>query len=57
VQASLGMISAQFAAQFAKQTAAQSGSSLVQLLSSAPQIIINPLGYTIENLRPFDIPV
>ncbi|KAF5369050.1 hypothetical protein D9758_002945 [Tetrapyrgos nigripes] len=48
-------ISQRFAQQFAKQLS--SVSNLQTLLSNAPQIVISPISYTIDNLHPFDIPV
>lgn len=55
VQQVLSVISEQFAAQFVKQISNQT--TLPQLLNNAPQVVVSPLGYTIQNLRPFDIPV
>jgi hypothetical protein len=34
-----------------------SASNLGTLFSKAPQIVTRPLGYTVNNLRPFDVPV
>ncbi|ESK88543.1 response to drug-related protein [Moniliophthora roreri MCA 2997] len=44
---------------FAQQQAQELASSLIvqAILSNAPQIITRPIGYTITNIRPFDIPV
>ncbi|KAJ7594076.1 hypothetical protein C8J56DRAFT_1002071 [Mycena floridula] len=55
VQSALAQITAGLALQFSKQLS--SSASLGQLLSTAPQLIIAPVGFTINNLRPFDIPV
>lgn len=30
---------------------------IAMLLSNAPQLVTNPVYYTIDNLRPFDTPV
>ncbi|KAK1226199.1 hypothetical protein PQX77_010781 [Marasmius sp. AFHP31] len=55
IQGVLEAASQQFAAQFARQAA--SSSNLQNVLSNAPQVITRPIGYTIDNLRPFDVPV
>jgi hypothetical protein len=49
------IISQSFANQYAKQLATNPNISL--LLSNSPQIITQPLYYTIDNLRPFNVPV
>lgn len=56
-QVQSGMQNAQvaFAISHARSLANMIG--LPALLRSAPQTVIEPLGYVIENLRPFDIPV
>lgn len=55
VQQILSIVSEEFAAQFAKQISNQT--TLPQLMNTAPQVVTAPIGYTIQNLRPFDIPV
>ncbi|KAI4293892.1 hypothetical protein K525DRAFT_291661 [Schizophyllum commune Loenen D] len=49
----------QIATQFSRQTAAQvaNSSNISQILSSAPQLITQPVFYTLVNIRPFDVPV
>ncbi|THV04749.1 hypothetical protein K435DRAFT_714295 [Dendrothele bispora CBS 962.96] len=55
VQGLLGAVAENFANQFAKQLS--SSSNLSTLLSNAPQIVTQPISYTIDNLHPFDVPV
>ncbi|KAK0222406.1 hypothetical protein IW262DRAFT_1474117 [Armillaria fumosa] len=55
VQALLAVISQEFAQQFVEQLA--SSSSLSAIARSAPQILTEPISYTVNNLIPFDIPV
>ncbi|KAF9261687.1 hypothetical protein L218DRAFT_869481 [Marasmius fiardii PR-910] len=59
VQGVLEGVVQQFAQQFAQQIASSSSSSsnLQSLLSNAPQVITRPVGYTVANMKPFDIPV
>ncbi|KDQ25078.1 hypothetical protein PLEOSDRAFT_1097905 [Pleurotus ostreatus PC15] len=59
VDAALQTISKQYAIRFAQQLASASSSSvnLTSVLANAPQVITEPLSYTIANLRPFDVPV
>ncbi|THH18740.1 hypothetical protein EW146_g2279 [Bondarzewia mesenterica] len=45
-----------FATGFARQLAS-SGQNTTNLAANAPQILTNPLSYTIFNARPFDVPV
>ena len=49
----------QIAAQFSRQTAAQVANStnISEILSNAPQLITQPVSYTLVNIRPFDVPV
>ncbi|KAL1751377.1 hypothetical protein FB107DRAFT_278701 [Schizophyllum commune] len=49
----------QIATQFSRQTAAQvaNSSTISQILTSAPQLITQPVFYTLVNIRPFDVPV
>ncbi|KAG7094963.1 hypothetical protein E1B28_005764 [Marasmius oreades] len=56
VEGVLETIAERFAQQFAQKTASSS-SNLQDLLTNAPQVITRPIGYTINNTRPFDIPV
>ena len=42
---------------FALRQSQQLGSSAANLLSTAPNLVLSPLNYTIVNLRPFDIQV
>ncbi|KAJ7040032.1 hypothetical protein C8F04DRAFT_1084500 [Mycena alexandri] len=53
--AQLEGIMQQFALQMAHNVS--SASNVVTLLSNAPQIVTRPVGYTVNNLRPFDVPV
>ncbi|KAK7047305.1 hypothetical protein VNI00_006536 [Paramarasmius palmivorus] len=55
VQGVLESVAERFAQQQAQQVA--SASNLQAILTNAPQIITRPISYTINNLRPFDIPV
>ncbi|KIM91852.1 hypothetical protein PILCRDRAFT_761064 [Piloderma croceum F 1598] len=55
LQQPLQQISQQFANQNAQQLASRT--NLQAILSQAPSLVTQPLGYTIDNLRPFDIPV
>ncbi|KAK7462780.1 hypothetical protein VKT23_007364 [Stygiomarasmius scandens] len=55
VQGILATIGENFAIQFAKQLS--SSSNLSTLLSNAPQIITQPVSYTLDNLHPFNVPV
>ncbi|KAF7350041.1 DUF3533 domain-containing protein [Mycena venus] len=58
VTTQLDMIAAQFALQVAKNISSSlPAANLATLLSTAPQVVTAPLGYTVANLRPFDIPV
>ncbi|KAL0572094.1 hypothetical protein V5O48_009872 [Marasmius crinis-equi] len=58
VQGVLEATAERFALQFARQVLANSTSSSLQnLFSNAPQVVTRPIGYTIVNLRPFDVPV
>ncbi|KAL0945267.1 hypothetical protein HGRIS_000778 [Hohenbuehelia grisea] len=57
VEGTLQIISKTFASQFAKQLASSSPANVTNILINAPQIITQPISYTIFNLRPFDIPV
>ncbi|TRM69268.1 hypothetical protein BD626DRAFT_391845 [Schizophyllum amplum] len=49
----------QLSRQFAQQTAKQLANSdnIANILSNAPQLITQPLSFTLDNLRPFDVPV
>ncbi|KAF5386487.1 hypothetical protein D9757_005893 [Collybiopsis confluens] len=57
VQSALLAATARFAQTFAKQLASSSSSNLTNLLSNAPQVVTQPISFTIDNLRPFNIPV
>ena len=46
-----------FAVQNSQQIAANSNVDLGTLLSQAPGVVTIPLYYTINNLRPFDVPL
>ncbi|KAJ6560477.1 hypothetical protein B0H10DRAFT_2115024 [Mycena sp. CBHHK59/15] len=54
--AQLEALSQKFAIQFAAQNLT-SASNMPALLANAPQIVTRPLGYTIANIRPFDVAV
>lgn len=54
IQLPLQQVSQQFAVQSARQLA--NHSNLQAILSQAPNVLTQPLGYTIDNLRPFDVP-
>ncbi|KAJ6480684.1 hypothetical protein C8R47DRAFT_596020 [Mycena vitilis] len=55
VTAQLNAISYQFALQFAKNVSA--AANVGTLLSTAPQLLTRPVYFTVDNLRPFDVPV
>lgn len=42
---------------FALQQSQQLGASAARILATAPKLILTPFGYSIDNLRPFDIQV
>ncbi|KAL1669958.1 hypothetical protein GGF50DRAFT_122690 [Schizophyllum commune] len=50
---------AQFSSQYARQMAGQlaNSSNVANILANAPQLIIQPVSFTLVNLRPFDVPV
>lgn len=52
----LDVLSAAFAVEQAKQLGASSA-NLATLLSTAPAIVTQPVSYTVQDLRPFDVPV
>ncbi|KAG5636442.1 hypothetical protein H0H81_008032 [Sphagnurus paluster] len=54
-QAALDSITQSFALQAASQL--KSSSNLNALLTTSPQTVLTPISYTINNLRPFNIPV
>ncbi|KAL0562956.1 hypothetical protein V5O48_019122, partial [Marasmius crinis-equi] len=56
-QGVLEATSERFALQFSRQLANSSSSNLQNLLSNVPQVFTRPIGYRIDNLRPFDVPV
>ncbi|KAJ6496247.1 hypothetical protein C8R45DRAFT_1061837 [Mycena sanguinolenta] len=55
VNAELEAITYKFALQFLQNIS--SSSNIATLLSTAPQIAARPIDYTVDNLRPFDVPV
>ncbi|KAJ7901270.1 hypothetical protein B0H13DRAFT_2028515 [Mycena leptocephala] len=55
ITAQLEQIAQTFALDIAQNVS--SAPNLSTLLSKAPQIITRPVGYTVNNLRPFDVPV
>ncbi|KAJ7137580.1 hypothetical protein C8R43DRAFT_1072257 [Mycena crocata] len=55
ITAQLDAISQQFALQIARNVS--SASNIGTLLSTAPQVVTRPIGYTVNNLRPFDVAV
>ncbi|PBK93451.1 hypothetical protein ARMGADRAFT_929201 [Armillaria gallica] len=57
VQTTLAAISQAFAQIFLRQVGLSSSNSLASISTTAPQILTEPISYTIDNLRPFDIPV
>ncbi|KAF8915948.1 hypothetical protein CPB85DRAFT_1217167 [Mucidula mucida] len=56
VQSFLDATCHSFAQTFAAQLAS-TDTDVAALLDAAPQVITQPLAYTIDNLRPFDVPV
>lgn len=57
VQTTLAAISQAFAQIFLQQVGSSSSNALASISTTAPQILMEPISYTIDNLRPFDIPV
>ncbi|KAK0436562.1 hypothetical protein EV421DRAFT_1112123 [Armillaria borealis] len=57
VQTTLAVISQTFAQFFLRQVGSSSSNALASISTTAPQILTEPISYTIDNLRPFDIPV
>ncbi|KAJ7347373.1 hypothetical protein DFH08DRAFT_159896 [Mycena albidolilacea] len=55
VAAHLDAITHQFTLQFVKNMS--SSANVANLLSTTPQLVARPIYYTIDNLRPFDVPV
>ena len=44
-------------AAFALRQSQELGSSAAHLLATAPKLVLTPVNYTLDNLRPFDIQV
>ncbi|KAK0185224.1 hypothetical protein F5146DRAFT_1005834 [Armillaria mellea] len=57
VQTTLAAISQAFAQAFLRQVGSSESNILASISTTAPQILTEPISYTIDNLRPFDIPV
>ncbi|KAG7441803.1 uncharacterized protein BT62DRAFT_907367 [Guyanagaster necrorhizus] len=58
IMTTMDTFSQNFAQWFGTQLAAsESSDTLVSILQTAPQIITEPVSYTIDNLRPFNLPV
>ncbi|KAL1747066.1 hypothetical protein HDZ31DRAFT_32713 [Schizophyllum fasciatum] len=55
VQQTMRQIGSQYATQMAGRLA--NSSSISDILTNAPQLITQPISFTLVNLRPFDIPV
>ncbi|EIN11825.1 hypothetical protein PUNSTDRAFT_99099 [Punctularia strigosozonata HHB-11173 SS5] len=56
----ISQVMGQVAASFAAQTAAKlgaSGSNMTNLVATAPQVVTSPIGFTMNNIKPFDVPV
>ncbi|KAF5345081.1 hypothetical protein D9756_011161 [Leucocoprinus leucothites] len=53
----LNEVSLQFALQFAQRVSSTQSSSLANIISTSPQLLVSPVHYTMINLRPFDEPV
>lgn len=53
VQSMMGKIQAQFAVQQAARLGA-SGLNSTSLLTAVPSVVVSPLAYTLDNVRPFD---
>ncbi|KIY69434.1 hypothetical protein CYLTODRAFT_372746 [Cylindrobasidium torrendii FP15055 ss-10] len=53
----LPTLAERFSEELSSELATQNPGSVVNILRNAPQIITLPVGYTIDNLRPFDYPV
>ena len=52
----LGGVTESFNAQYI-QTIPEKSSDLTTLLLNAPRLVSQPVSYTIDNIRPFDVPV
>ncbi|KAF8652205.1 hypothetical protein AX16_004508 [Volvariella volvacea WC 439] len=57
VQMHLGIISTQFALNLARVAIENSAINTTNILAVSPQTLIQPVSYTLQNLRPFDVPV
>ncbi|KAK0222556.1 hypothetical protein EDD85DRAFT_983175 [Armillaria nabsnona] len=57
VQTTLAAISQAFAQIFLRQVGSSLSNALASISTTAPQILTEPISYTIDNLRPFDTPV
>jgi hypothetical protein len=52
----LGEVTESFNTQYIQSIPGKS-SNLTTLLLNAPQLVSQPISYTIDNIRPFDVPV
>lgn len=57
VQTSLAAITQNFSQSFLQKVASSSSDTLVSISTTAPQVLTEPISYTLNNLRPFDVPV
>ncbi|KAK0438647.1 hypothetical protein EV421DRAFT_956682 [Armillaria borealis] len=57
VEGTLNAVSLGIAKSFVKQVGSSYPQIIANLSTAAPQILAQPVGYTLNNLRPFDVPV
>ncbi|KAF8644054.1 hypothetical protein AX16_008707 [Volvariella volvacea WC 439] len=57
VQAQLQTISYQFARTLARSLASNPNVNVTNVMAVSPQTIVEPISYSLNNLRPFDVPV
>ncbi|TFK37433.1 hypothetical protein BDQ12DRAFT_685318 [Crucibulum laeve] len=57
LQTSLDALTRQISIQIVHQLTSNPNANVTALMEVSPQTLVAPVGYTIQNLRPFDIPV
>ncbi|KAG7442294.1 uncharacterized protein BT62DRAFT_982520 [Guyanagaster necrorhizus] len=57
VEATLNAVTIGIAKSFVKQVGSAYPEIIANISTTAPQILAEPVGYTLDNLRPFDVPV
>lgn len=56
-QGILQQVSIRFALQFAHQLSSSGSANVTVLASAAPSVLVQPVSFTMANIRPFDVPV